>query len=207
MVHGNNALLYIHTCTHIFCTTNENTHTTIIHLGKQLLTFLIGVCLMNIGNFLTRYTIVIYKTIDNIGIGIVFLSLTRYACITEDELRAFLFCKLVINLLDILTDSRYLSSLCLPTFVYQTRIDSSFCGKSAGKQSPRSIIVTGDIKVTAIFTLHHVHYLTINFLHEFCLWDGNDMTAHLRFRQLEVQVVTYIGNLRIHLSQLWNIGQ
>ena len=127
MVHGDDAFLHVHAGTHVLCTTDKDADAAFIHLCEQCLALLVGVGNMYVGNLITRYAVVIHKAVDDVGIGIVLLSLGRYACIAEDKLCAFLLLELVVNLLDLLADGWYLASLVLVGIINQSWVDGCFC--------------------------------------------------------------------------------
>ena len=106
MMQGNQAGLHINTGAHVHSTADKYSHLTIPHFLEQCFTFVVRIGRVDIYNLFARNAVIVDKSVNNVCIGIIFLALARYACITEDKLRAFLGVKLLVYLSYILTGRR-----------------------------------------------------------------------------------------------------
>ena len=110
MVQSYKSCLHVHTRTHILCAANHDAHAAFSYFLEEGLAVVVGLCCVNIDDFLSRYMIFSDKTVDDVVIGVVLLPLRWHTSIAEDKLRALLVVELLIDLSDVAAKFLYLTA-------------------------------------------------------------------------------------------------
>ena len=161
------ACLYIHTGTHVSCTSNENTHFAVTHLLEQCFLFSIVLHLLNVGYLFTGYAVVLCQSVYNVMIGIVFLVLCWNTKFTEHKLHAFLLLHFVIRLLDVVTAIGNLTDTIIHFREHKTRTDCCFCRYSRCYKSPWEFlrVFRVNTEIATVLGLKHIHNLAVYLSH------------------------------------------